>query len=104
MPRDIDHLVETHRLAQQRRAAGLPVWDRKINLGDVFHNDSLTFEQIRDVAVQRIRRSGWLTDDDYTLTGLVDELAETADADEFDCVWDEIYDHADIDRVWIATW
>ncbi len=103
MPRDIEHIVETHRAARERVAAGLPVWDRRINLADIWRNDALSFEAKRDAIVRRIRRSGWITEDNWSLDNLVEELGDAADTDEFDAVWDVLYDHADADRVWIAT-
>jgi hypothetical protein len=94
-----------HRLATERRAAGKPIWDRKIRLGDVFHNDAMTFEQIRDTTVKRIRASGWLEgrDEFDDLMLAVEELAEAEDVKHFDMVWSAIYDEADYDRVWIET-
>ncbi len=102
MPRDFDHIVETHQIARQRVAAGLPVWDRRLNLADVWKNPDLTFEQRRDAVVDRIRSSGWADRND-TVADLLDELGDAASADEFDGPWDLIYDEADVDRVWIAT-
>lgn len=105
MPRSVEHIVETHSIARQRRDAGQPIWDRRIQLGDVFHNDALSFEEKRDVIVARIRKSGWLDAyDEYDeLPQLVEELSETTDGNDFDGPWDAIYDYADTDRVWIAT-
>ncbi len=103
MPRDIEHIVDTHRIAQQRRDAGLPIWDRRINLAGVFRNENLTFEERRDAIVRKIRASGWVTDESWSLDNLVEELGDTENVDEFDAVWDAIYDQADIDRVWIET-
>lgn len=105
MPDTADHRVEMHRIASQRRAEGKPIWDRKIQLKDVFHNESLAFDQRRDAIVSRIKASGWLEgrDDSDHLVLLVEELAEVGDADAFDEVWSDIYDEADHDRVWIAT-
>lgn len=105
MPRTVDHIVETHRLARARQDAGLPIWDRRINLKDVFRNEDMTFEQRRDVIVRRIKRSPWYTEqEDYShLHDVVIDLEEADDAEEFDSAWDEMYDLADIDRVWIAT-
>ena len=60
MPDSVEHRVEMHRLATERRSQGKPIWDRKIRLADVFHNDALTFEQQRDAIVKRIRSSGWI--------------------------------------------
>jgi hypothetical protein len=80
-------------------------WLKKIPLGDVFHNEEMTFEQRRDETVRRLRSSGWLTmtADDFDLSDMFDELGETRDGNEFDEVWDRIYDQADYDRVWIGT-
>ncbi len=78
-------------------------WLLTINVADVFRNEDMTFEQRRDAIVQRIHASGWIAEDDYTLGDLVDELGDAADTDDFDAVWDEIYNQADADRVWIAT-
>lgn len=105
MPDTADHRADMHVLAQERRRYGLPVWDRRINLADVFHNDEMTFEQIRDAVVAVIRNSGWLDGRDEwdSLVEAVDNLAEAEDDDEFNGWWAEIYDHADYDRVWIAT-
>lgn len=102
MPRTVEHIVETHLLAQARRQAGRPIWDRSIRLGDVFHNDALTFEQSRDEIVARVRATQWCEDSDV-VRDLLDELADCADTVEFDAVWDAVYDEADIDRVWIDT-
>ncbi len=105
MPRTVDHIVETHRLAAERRAAGQPVWDRRINVADIWRNEALTFEQRRDAIVARLRTSAWLAGRNASdpLVEAVDGLAAADDVDEFDGWWDEVYDHADYDRVWIAT-
>ncbi len=60
MSRSVDHIVETHRLAQKRRVAGLPVWDRRINLRHIWQDEALTFEQRRDRVVAVLRRSPWI--------------------------------------------
>jgi hypothetical protein len=102
MPRTIDGILASHRAAAERRAQGRPIWDRKIQLRDIFHNDELTFEQRRDAIVRRIESSGWPGRSE-TLAMLLEELADVVDAEEFDGVWDAIYDEADVDRVWIST-
>jgi hypothetical protein len=80
----------------------MPIWLDKINLADVFHNEEMSFEQRRDVIVQRIRRSGW-PDRNSSVYDLIDELADCETGNEFDGPWSLIYDEADADRVWIAT-
>lgn len=102
MPRDIEHRVDMLHLAQDRRDAGRPIWDRTIQVGDLFHNEGLEDHDRRDQIVQRVRDSGWPALNE-TVQELVDELAEVTSEDEFNAVWDLIYDEADYDRVWIET-
>ena len=103
--RTIEHLVETHRIAAERTAAGLPVWDRRLDVSDVFHNDALTFTEKRDAIMHKLRATGWLDDRDMFdgLVLAVDGLADAVDENEFDGWWDEVYGYADYDRVWIKT-
>lgn len=107
MPRTIDHLVHTHQLARQRVAEGKPVWGRRIDVSDLFHNTALTFTQRRDAIVTRLKNTGWYIQADVAeFDGVYDtvhELANAEDAEEFNGWWDELYDLADIDRVYIKT-
>ena len=107
MPDTAEHRAEMHTLVRQRAAAGQPVWDRRINVADVFRNEDLTFEQRRDAIVARLRKSPWITDRDQDgfdqLGDVVENLATAEGEEEFNGWWDELYDHADYDRVWIAT-
>jgi hypothetical protein len=107
MPRTVDHIVDTHRIAAARRDAGLPVWDRRINLADIWRNEGLTFEQRRDAIVSRLNASPWIKNRDQSgfdqLGDIVYSLSTADDQEEFNGWWGELYDHADIDRVWIAT-
>ena len=81
----------------------MPVWHEKIMLGDLFHNEDMSFEQRRDEIVRRLRASRWHDGEDYEVESIIEELAETEDEDAFDAVWDLVYDFADEDRVWIDT-
>ncbi len=92
-------------IAQQRRDAGKPVWDRKISLGDVFHNDEMTFTERRDAIVARIKGSGWmkLHEHDSEFETILEQMSSMDDPDDFDYWWDELYDYADDERVWIDT-
>ncbi|MCO3748719.1 hypothetical protein FA132_25705 [Pseudomonas aeruginosa] len=40
MPRTLEIIVENHRVAAERRAAGRPVWDRKIDINSTCGNCS----------------------------------------------------------------
>jgi hypothetical protein len=64
----------------------------------------MTFEERRDAIVAVLRGSAWLKgyDEFDWVPEIVDNLADASDADEFDGWWDELYDMADTDRVWIA--
>lgn len=85
----------------------MPRWDQHIDVADVFHNDSMTFWEIRDAVVARLRGSPWIADRDQSgfdeLGDVVENLACADSVDEFDEWWDALYDHADRDRVWIDT-
>jgi hypothetical protein len=103
-----DHKVAMLHLAADLRAAGKPIWSEKIDLKDVFHDKSITFEQRRDAIVARLKMSRWYIDaDPDELDGvreIIDcHLAEAEDVDEFDGWWSDLYDHADYARVWIGT-
>jgi hypothetical protein len=102
----VEHKVAMYQLATERRKAGKPIWAHTIDVSHVFHNDELTFEQKRSEIVAVIKRSRWYEEQDAaTFDGLVDlvDNLETDDADSFDYWWNEIYDIADYDRVWIKT-
>jgi hypothetical protein len=96
-----------HQLATDRRRAGRPVWDRYVRLADVFHNEAMSFEERRDAIVARLRASQWLReehpDEGDELHQFIEELGDARNNDEFRGPWDEIYDIADVERVWIST-
>lgn len=83
----------------------MPQWTYTIRLADVFHNEAMTFQERRDAIAARLRNSQWLADagEGSTLWYLVDELADAGNTAEFDGPWQQIYDIADADRAWIAT-
>ncbi|NKY60426.1 hypothetical protein [Nocardia flavorosea] len=106
MPRTVDHIVATHQLAAERRKAGKPIWDETIDVSRVWNDDDLSFEEKRDAIVAQFKRSRWFRDDDEfgRVREIVDEeIAYAEDVDEFDGWWDELYDLADYDRIWIKT-
>lgn len=78
-------------------------WTHRLHLGDVFHNDDMTFEARRGAIVRRIKAARFYSDDNWTLWSVVDELADTTDPEDFDNVWDAFYDWADSNRVWVDT-
>jgi hypothetical protein len=105
MPRTVEGIVEAHRLATNRKATGRPAWDLTLDVSPWYHNEELTFEQRRDAIVRKIRNSPWPKHNEE-LEEILAELAEVRDEDEFNFIWDDLYDIADLDphyRVWIKT-
>ena len=100
MARTIEHIMESHSLAEARRKAGRPIWDGNIivNLAGL-----TTFEQNRDAWVAALKRSAWYakldTDDELRLG--IEEMSETDDPNEFDVVLSDVYDALDLARYWV---
>lgn len=103
MPDSPEHRADMILLARQRVASGKPAWDRTINVADILHDGGMGFEAKRNEIARRLRVSPWLkgADEFGALAEAVDKLAGAETPEEFDGWWDEIYDHADRDRVWI---
>jgi hypothetical protein len=81
----------------------MPRWKHHLRLKDVFYNEDLTFEQRRDEIVRRIRAARWFVEDADYATTLLEQLEFARDEAEFDGWWNEFYDYADAERVWIET-
>lgn len=78
-------------------------WHSSIDLGYVFHDNDLSFTERRDTIVQRISTASFYDADDLQLADIVYELSQAEDAEEFDFLWDEFYDWADVNGVWVTT-
>ena len=108
MSRSIEHMLHAHELAQARRRAGRRVWDEIIDVSAFFHNDE-PFLSNRDNIIAAVKRSKWWkrnakpTLDNADFHDAILGLEQAIDADEFDQYWDELYNMADVDRVWINT-
>lgn len=104
MSRSIEHIVDTHAVAAERRRAGRPVWDETIHVA-FFHDETLSFKRKRNMFVAAVKRSAWFKGEDELseLHQVVDEISDAEDADHFDFCINEIYDMADFDRIWITT-
>ena len=76
-------------------------WIHRLDVGDVFHNDDLTFPEKRDEMVRRIRALPIIS---TRLSDIADNLAAAETPDEWDDPWDDFYDYADERRIWVATW
>jgi hypothetical protein len=62
--RTVEGIVHAHQLATERRRQGKPIWAGRLNVGDLFHNDGLTFIEKRDAIVARIKATRWYKDAD----------------------------------------
>ena len=80
-------------------------WNLTLDLSGFWHRDDLSFEEKRDGIVAAIKASRWRRITPYPdyFDSLVDEVAETPNITEFDLAFGELYDQADVDRVWIET-
>ncbi len=125
MPRTIESIVENHRVAAERRSAGKPVWDCKIDIKAILHEDqsNTSNEHAAKVAnrIGALIRSrvpaDWLdwgsTDLDEDLTHIVEGM-EALKPDSYDgeedftplndlnSMLDQLYDWADAKRVWLG--
>lgn len=103
MTRTLDHIVDTHRIARERVAAGKPVWAHTVRIA---RDPEGTFEENRDRTVNALRASSWFravdgADPMSRLTALMYDMADTERAEEYNMVLDEVYDLADVDRCFI---
>ena len=113
MGRSIESKIAAHARAGERRAAGLPTWAGKLDVSDVFHDDSTEVWAKAGVITDRIRKAAWFDEHDPDLEDILFQLdALSVDAegdlteatDEFDAVWDEFYDWCDlVGRIWVRT-
>lgn len=124
MPRSIENIVENHRVASKRRAAGKPIWDRRIDIKGLLGQDpsNISDEHAAKVANQiaaLIRSSvpaSWLEaceEQDSALAEIVEGMEALApdsyDDDEdfspledLNNMLDQLYDWADAKRVWLG--
>lgn len=80
-------------------------WILTVDLKDVWKNDDLDFpEQVKQI-VHRIKVSGWrgLTYSAERFDMMVAELGRSESFADFNFTWEAVYDLADQDRIWIAT-
>lgn len=123
MDRNIDQIVETHRLAQERRSAGRPVWDRTIDIKGVLRRDQSNTSAAHAASVANeiglilrlslpVELLDWSNDDTEALE-IVDCLESLrpdsyADDPTYSALQDlndtlaRLYDWADRERVWLG--
>lgn len=86
----------------------MPQWNQTISLGDLvqqWKNEQIDIPELAELVVERIKRSGWreLTPYPDTFDGMLVGLANAEDRYSYEAAFEEIYDLADSDRVWIET-
>lgn len=86
----------------------MPVWLETIDVSEVWRNDDMSFKETRDAVVARVQQSQWYKHSDPNewsgLYRVIEEIAVAQDVQEFDGWWNDLYDIADRDRVWIKTY
>lgn len=83
----------------------MPVWNRTINLSEVWSDRDLPTPEKAKKIVEIIRASGWLEDTPYpdTLRDCLGHVENVTTTGDFDAAFSYVYDVADEDRVWIET-
>lgn len=79
----------------------MAVWLETIDLSKVWNHDD-DWKVVRDNIIPIIKKSQWFSDS-FQVQDLVEELEEALNVQEFDSIFNDLYDEADADRVWIET-
>ena len=126
MPRTIESIGENHRVAAERRAAGKPVWDRKVDIKAILHEDqSNTSNEHAALVANRIgallrsRLPSVLLEVgndevDFDLIEIVEGMEalrpdsydgeeDFTPLDDLNNMLDQLYDWADANRVWLGN-
>jgi hypothetical protein len=84
-------------------------WKYQINLSDIFENVEDKF--IENVAMEIYQRFAKFMDDhpdmfedEYSIEDTIDNLKYCESTEEIDSLLSELYDFADVNRIWINTW
>lgn len=125
MPRTIENIVENHRVSSERRKAGKPIWDYRIDVKAILNLDRLneSDEHCASVAnrigalLRHHLPATWLSNEsdecDETITVIVEgmealkpdsyvnekDITPLTDLNE---MLDQLYDWADSKRVWLG--
>lgn len=78
-------------------------WFYRLELADIWRNDSLTFQERRDEIVRRIESAPFYATSEYDLPAIVADMATADEPEWFDDCWDTFYDWADVNGVWVET-
>lgn len=87
-------------------------WRHTFDVSDLWRNDDLPVAEKGRIIAGRLRAQPWFKRVDIDTWGSLDQIADNlaelpADVDEaaeeFDGWWDEFYDIADHERIWVKT-
>jgi hypothetical protein len=78
-------------------------WRYSLDVSDVWKSANLTFDQQKAEIVNRLKRHVWYFENEELREEVVPGIAAATNVYEFDKWWDILYDLADEDRVWVAT-
>lgn len=86
----------------------MPVWHITVNLGDLndrWRKGEIGIPELAKLVVRRIKQSKWrdITPYPHTFDEHLADLEAATDKDEYVAAFEELYDLADSDRVWIET-
>jgi hypothetical protein len=84
-------------------------WNLTVNLADLvkrYNADEVDIPELARLVVERIKATDWRKITPYpdTFDQLLNDLLTSLDEDDYKGGFEEIYDLADSDRVWIETW
>lgn len=118
MPRTIESIEKSHRIAEERLKKGMPLWDRKLAIKHLLIGGNNNSDLDEDENAQEVgrkiatalRSSSWFRADKKAskdvgfskVEGIAEKFEYIYDLYEFNDVLDMLYDMADADRVWIA--
>jgi hypothetical protein len=83
-------------------------WNLTVNLGDLvkrYKADEVDIPELARLVVERIKATDWrkITPYPETFDGLLNDLLTSLNKHSYASNFEEIYDLADSDRVWIET-
>lgn len=83
----------------------MPRWKHTLDIKVVWNDEGMDLPEKGKAIVEKIKAAPFW-EEGGELEELVDELADAAEADDehwFNLVWNEFYDWADAERVWVKT-
>lgn len=116
MTRTLESIVDNHRAATERRKAGRPTWDYRLNIRHLIvrlqDDPEASIQEVSKQIASLIRTSAWAKADEKAIEtrgGIIsevmtcaEEFEEVTDEDDFDAILDRLYDLADADRAWVC--